>query len=115
MAGVRFQLSTDDAIAASALGSLSVPVFREAAENKQAISLELRVENGKVLEMDGPQLKRRVLESQAARDAANKGTDPLIITRAYSGQLTFVLRQRSKESGELWSRLERSGASSKDD
>ena len=114
-AGARFQLSTDDAIAASALGSLSVPVFREAAENKQAISLELRVENGKVLEMDGPQLKRRVLESQAARDAANKGTDPLIITRAYSGQLTFVLRQRSKESGELWSRLERSGASSKDD
>ena len=112
--GANFQISTDDAVAASALGSLSVPVLREAAENKQSVSLELRIEKGKVLEMDGPRLKRRLLESQPARDAANKGTDPLVITRAYSGQLTFVLHRRTKERGEFWDRLARSAAGSKD-
>jgi hypothetical protein len=113
--GGTFHLSTDDAVAASALGSLSVPALREAAENKQAISLELRIENGKVLEMDVPQLKRRLLESQAARDAANKGTDPLVITRAYSGQIIFVLHRRSEESADLWGRVTRSSSASKDD
>jgi hypothetical protein len=113
--GGTFQLSTDDAVAASALGSLSVPALQEAAENKQAITLELKIANGKVLEMDVPQLKHRLLESQAAGDAANKGTDPLVITRAYSGQLTFLLHRRSKESVDLWNRLIRSSSASKDD
>lgn len=111
--GGTFQLSTDDAVAASALGSLSVPALQEAAENKQAITLELKIANGKVLEMDVPQLKHRLLESQAAGDAANKGTDPLVITRAYSGQLTFLLHRRSKESVDLWNRLIRSSSASK--
>ncbi len=113
--GSTFQLTTDDAVAASALGSLSVPALRDAAESKQAIALELRITNGKVLEMDVPQLKQRLLASNAARNAANKGTDPLIITRAYSGQLTFVLHRRSTDAGELWSRVSRSAQTSSND
>lgn len=48
-----------------------------------------------LLEMAVPELKQRLLSSQSAQSAANKGTDPIVITRAYTGILTFILRQKS--------------------
>ena len=76
--GSSFQLTTDDQIAGSALGSLGVPWLSEAASSKQEIGLELQVTDGKILEMDVPALKRKLLASQEAQSAANKGTDPVV-------------------------------------
>lgn len=103
-AGGNFQLTADDQVAGNALGSLGVSWLNEAASSKQEIGLELQVTDGKVLEMDVTALKRRLLDSQEAQNAANKGTDPVIITRAYQGRLTYVLRRKGSDQGSVWNK-----------
>jgi hypothetical protein len=106
--GSSFQLTTDDQIAGSALGSLGVPWLSEAASSKQEIGLELQVTDGKILEMDVPALKRKLLASQEAQSAANKGTDPVVITRAYQGRLTYLLKRKGADQGSIWSKAPKS-------
>lgn len=109
-AGGSFQLTTDDQVAGNALGSLGVPWLNEAASSKQEIGLELQVTDGKILEMDVPALKRRLLDSQEAKYAANKGTDPVIITRAYQGRLTYILSRKGNDQGSIWKQAPQSNA-----
>jgi len=106
--GGSFQLTADDEVAGHALGSLGVPWLNEAASSKQEVGLELEVNDGKILEMDVPALKRKLLASQEAQSAANKGTDPIIITRAYIGSLTYVLKRKGSDQGSLWQKASQS-------
>ncbi|RSL18603.1 hypothetical protein EDE15_4193 [Edaphobacter aggregans] len=110
--GSSFQLTTDDQIAGSALGSLGVPWLSEAASSKQEIGLDLQVTDGKILEMDVAALKRKLLASQEAQSAANKGTDPVVITRAYQGRLTYLLKRKGADQGSLWSKAAKSNINS---
>jgi hypothetical protein len=102
--GSDFQLRADDQVAGSALGSLGVPWLNEAASSKQEVGLELEVADGKILEMDVPALKRRLLASQEVQSAANKGTDPIVITRAYQGRLTYLLKRKGSDQGSVWNK-----------
>ena len=110
--GGSFQLSTDDDVAGSALGSLGVPWLNEAASSKREAGLELQVSDGKILEMDVPALKKKLLASQEAQSAANKGTDPIVITRAYIGKLTYVLKRKGSDQGSLWQKAPKSNQDS---
>jgi hypothetical protein len=106
--GSSFELTTDDQVAGSALGSLGVPWLNEAASSKQEIGLELQVKDGKILEMDVQALKRKLLASQEAQSAANKGTDPIVITRAYQGRLTYLLKRKGSDQGSVWNKAAQS-------
>jgi hypothetical protein len=97
--GASFQLTTDDQITGSALGSLELPWLSEAASSKHEIGLELQTTDGKILEMMYRVLKRRLLASQEARSAANKGTDPVLLTRPYQGRLTLSAETKWHRSG----------------
>lgn len=108
--GQHFSLTSDDAAVADAAGSLDSNLIRSAAKDTENFSLELVVENGTVLELPVPDLKRRLLDSESAKSAANKGVDPLIIDRAYVGTLTFVLKRKSDTGAKLISDIEKSGA-----
>ena len=66
--GGSFQLTTDDDVAGSALSSLGVPWLNKAASSKREAGLELQVSDGKILEMDVPALKKKLLASQEARE-----------------------------------------------
>ncbi|MGD0832692.1 MAG: hypothetical protein ABR907_17295 [Terracidiphilus sp.] len=106
--GSSFELTTDDQVAGSALGSLGVPWLNEAASSKHEVGLELQVTDGKILEMDVPALKRKLLASQEAQSAANKGTDPIVITRAYQGRLTYLLKRKGSDQGSVWNKAAQS-------
>ena len=110
--GGSFQLTADDEVAGSALGSLGVPWLNEAASSKQEVGLELEVSDGKILEMDVPALKKKLLTSQEAQSAANKGTDPIVITRAYMGKLTYLLKRKGRDQGSLWQKAPKSNQDS---
>jgi hypothetical protein len=110
--GGSFQLTTDDDVAGSALSSLGVPWLNEAASSKREAGLELQVSDGKILEMDVPALKKKLLASQEAQSAANKGTDPVVITRAYIGKLTYVLKRKGSDQGSLWQKAPKSNQDS---
>jgi hypothetical protein len=106
--GGSFQLTAQDAVAGSALGSLGVPWLNEAASSKQEVGLEFQIADGKILEMDVPALKRKLLASQEAQSAANKGTDPIVITRAYEGRLTYLLKRKGSDQGSVWKKAAQS-------
>jgi hypothetical protein len=110
--GGSFRLTAEDNVAGSALGSLGVPWLNEATSSKQEVGLELEVSDGNILEMDVPALKRKLLASQEAQSAANKGTDPIVITRAYVGKLTYVLKRTGSDHGHLWQKAPKSNQDS---
>ncbi|MBB6144338.1 hypothetical protein HNQ77_002290 [Silvibacterium bohemicum] len=110
--GDSFQLTANDEVAGNALGSLGVPWLNEAASSKQEVGLELEVSDGKILEMDVPALKKKLLASQEAQSAANKGTDPIVITRSYVGKITYVLKRKGSDQGSLWQKAPKSNQDS---
>lgn len=93
--GTVFSLVASDSAVANALSGFSSNVLSTAGRDKEDIDVILKVTDGKVLELPVADLKQRLLSSQSAQSAANKGTDPVVITRAYSGILTFTLHQKS--------------------
>jgi hypothetical protein len=99
--GDHFTLASSDAVVADALSSFQSSLLTTAGRDKENLDVNLQVSNGRVLEMGVPQIKQRLLSSQSAQSAANKGTDPIVITRAYVGSLTFILRQRSAAGARL--------------
>ena len=99
--GDHFTLVSSDAVVADALTGFQSNPLTTAGRDKENVDVSLQISNGRLLEMAVPELKQRLLASQSAQSAANKGTDPIIITRAYAGILTFILRQKSSAGARL--------------
>jgi hypothetical protein len=99
--GASFTLVASDSVVANALSGFSSNAFSTAGRDKEDVDVVLKVSDGKVFELPVTGLKQRLLSSQSAQSAANKGTDPVVITRAYSGILTFTLRQKSSAGARL--------------
>jgi hypothetical protein len=99
--GNRFVLTASDSTVANALSGFNSQLLRTMSHDKDDVSVELHVNNGQVLEMAVPTLKQKLLGSNAAQSAANKGTDPLIITRAYVGDLSFAIKKKSDAGAKL--------------
>jgi len=99
--GDHFTLVSSDTVIADALTGFQSNPLTTAGRDKENVEVSLQVSDGRVLEMAVPALKQRLLSSQSAQSAANKGTDPIVITRAYAGILTFILRQKSSAGARL--------------
>lgn len=106
--GTSFTLTASDSTLADAVSSFRSSALTGAAHDKDDVGIEIEISGGQVLEMPVPDLKRKLLESDAAKSAANHGTDPLIITRSYVGILTFVLRQKSAAGAQLLAKASKS-------
>jgi hypothetical protein len=106
--GQHFTLTASDSAVAGAAGSLDSTLLRSAARDSENVSLELTVNDGKVLELPVSELKRRLIDSESAKSAANKGVDPLVIDRAYVGTLEFVLRGKSDAGAKLLANIAKS-------
>lgn len=99
--GTHFSLIASDSAVANALSGFSSNLLSTAGRDNENVEVVLKVSDGRVLEMPVADLKQRLLSSQSAQSAANKGTDPVVITRAYSGILAFTLRQKSSAGARL--------------
>lgn len=99
--GDHFTLVSSDTVIADALTGFQSNPLTTAGRDKENVEVSLQISNGRVLEMAVPELKQRLLSSQSAQSAANKGADPIVITRAYAGILTFILRQKSSAGARL--------------
>jgi hypothetical protein len=99
--GDHFTLVSSDTVIADALTGFQSSPLTTAGRDKENVDVSLQISDGRVLEMAVPGLKQRLLSSQSAQSAANKGTDPIVITRAYTGILTFILHQKSDAGARL--------------
>lgn len=106
--GEQFSLMAADSTLAEALGSFRSNLLSTAAQDKDNVALELEVTDGHVLEMPVSLLKKKLLDSDAAKSAANHGTDPIVVTRSYVGTMTFILRQRSAAGAQLLAKVAKS-------
>jgi hypothetical protein len=98
--GDHFTLVSSDTVIADALTGFQSSPLTTAGRDKENVDVSLHISDGRVLEMAVPDLKQRLLSSQSAQSAANKGTDPIVITRAYTGiLLSSFARSRMLERG----------------
>lgn len=106
--GEQFSLDASDSTLADAVASFRSDPLSTAAHDKDNVELRLEVKEGHVIEMPVSLLKKKLLDSDAAKSAANHGTDPIVITRSYVGTLIFVLRQKSAAGGQLLAKVAKS-------
>jgi hypothetical protein len=61
-------------------------------------------------EMLGGDLKKRLLASDGARSAADHGTDPYIVYRAYEGTVSFQIARTDQTSASAWAKVKTDAA-----
>lgn len=100
---------------ARAEGGVSSGLFGEVLRNRRVLDIDVSVDSAVVLEASVPELKRRLLDSEAVRSALDKGARPVVVTRAYEGRVTLTLRRRRDTSGEGWAAVTRAACSATGD
>ncbi|MGC2741541.1 MAG: hypothetical protein WA672_00015 [Candidatus Angelobacter sp.] len=106
--GAKFALTASDSTVADALTSFRSKILTTAAKDRDDVALSVEVADGRVLEMPVLLLKKKLLDSDSAKSAANHGTDPIVITRSYVGTLTFILKKKSTAGGQVLAQLAQS-------
>jgi hypothetical protein len=104
--GPTFGLAADLGSSASAeAGGTFAPVFGFLASHKTSGATTVRITNAHLIEMLGGDLKKRLLASDGARNAADHGTDPFIVFRAYEGNVSFELTHKQDSSANAWAKV----------
>jgi hypothetical protein len=72
--------------------------------------MTVHIENAHLVEMLGGDLKKRLLASEAARSAANHGTNPFVVFRSYEGKISFALNRQQNTSANAWAKVKTDAA-----
>lgn len=109
--GPPFSLDADLGSAASGdVGGTFAPIFGFLLSHNSSGTMTVHAENAHVIEMLGGDLKKRLLASAAAHSAADHGTDPFIVFRAYEGKVSFVLGRKQGTSANAWAKVQADAA-----
>ncbi|MCP3142651.1 hypothetical protein [Pyxidicoccus xibeiensis] len=77
-------------------GAVGLGPVSELLRRHQGLGVELKISDAQVFELAAGELKRKLLGSTDAVASAQKGNDPIIITRAWSGVFTFRIQASDK-------------------
>jgi hypothetical protein len=100
--GQEFSLDWSLADSSTASGTKGAGPLGALFSNTQGINTELRVRGGRVIEMTLLDLKRRLLASSDVLDQAARGNKPMVIVRAFEGELELRLTKSGAVSGDVW-------------
>jgi hypothetical protein len=100
--GSAFTIDSASLGDAAAAGGVEAGWIGEALQNREGADIQIRIENGRVVEIPVPVLKKRLIESEEVRHVAERGYDPLVIIRAYEGVLRIVFTRRRGMSAAGW-------------
>lgn len=70
----------------------------------------MHVSGAQMIEILGGDLKKRLLASDGARSAADHGTDPYIVYRAYEGTVSFQIARKDETSASAWAKVKTDAA-----
>jgi hypothetical protein len=86
-------------------GATFAPIFGFFASHKSTGNTKIRIEDAHLIEILGGDLHRRLLASDAARRAADRGVDPFVVFRAYDGMVSFTLARKQDTSANAWAKV----------
>jgi len=112
--GPPFLFTSDFSFDADA--SLSAGVsqwFGLAAKASSASDVKLEFKGARVVEMLGPELKKRVLRDVDARDAATRKVVPYVVARSYEGTITVKMSRKQGASAEAWAQIKKDAIDAK--
>ena len=87
--------------------------FGLAAKASSASDVKLEFKNARVVEMLGPELKKRVLRDVDARDAATRKVIPFVVARSYEGTITVKMSRKQGASAEAWAQIKKDAIDAK--
>jgi hypothetical protein len=112
--GPAFQFSSDLALDADANVSAGVSQwFGVAAKASTASNVKLEFKDARVVEMLGPELKKRLLKDAEARDASSRKVVPFIVARAFEGTITVKMTQKQGASADAWAQIKKDAIDAK--
>ena len=91
-------------------GGAFAPIFGFLASHKASGTTTVRITDAHLVEMLGSDLKKRLLASEGARSAADHGTDPYIVFRAYQGNVGFRVTRSTDTSASAWAKVKADAA-----
>jgi hypothetical protein len=103
--GPMFQFSADvgSELGANAGGGVS-DWFGVAAKASAVSNAVIEFKNARIVELLGPELKRRVLADPDALAAAARRIPPFAVLRAFQGSATLTLTKKDAASAEAWAK-----------
>jgi hypothetical protein len=103
--GPTFQFSADigSELGATAGGGVS-DWFGVAAKASAVSNAVIEFKNARIIELLGPELKRRVLADPDALAAAARRIPPFAVLRAFQGGATLTLTKKDAASAEAWAK-----------
>jgi hypothetical protein len=104
--GPTFQFSADigSELGANAGGGVS-DWFGVAAKASALSNAVIEFKNARIIELLGPELKRRVLADPDALAAAARRIPPFAVLRAFQGSATLTLTKKDAASAEAWAKV----------
>jgi len=109
--GPAFGLDADlGEIASAETGGTFAPIFGFLLSHRSLGTTTVQIEQAHVIEILGGDLKKRLLASEAARSAANRGIDPFVVFRAYEGIISLNLTRKRDTTADAWARVKADSA-----
>jgi hypothetical protein len=87
--------------------------FGLAAKATTAASVKLQFTDARIVEILGPELKRRILQDPDAKAAAARKVPPFVVARAFEGRLTVKMSRKDGASAEAWGRIKQQAVEAK--
>jgi len=97
----------------SAEGSLVQSAFKEIAKAQRNVTLTFRIEDGRIVEMEGDKVRAKLQALRDARpeiadeDVASELAKLTVVIRAYEGKLRIGIERTSSMSAEAWADLQK--------
>lgn len=88
------------------VGSLSSSVLREALNNREKVEIEINIRDGRVLEMNVPELKEIIADLEYAADKRDLREKQFIIHKAYEGVVEYVVSSKDGKSAGFFADLD---------
>ena len=112
--GPVFQFSAEVSMDLGANAGANVSDWFGIAAKASAVSSAIiDFKNARIIELLGPELKRRVLADPDALAAAARKVSPFAVLRAFEGTVTVTLTKKDAASAEAWAKVKQAALDAK--
>jgi hypothetical protein len=104
--GPPFEFSAELTFAAGAEANAGIAEwFGVKSQASDVANAKLEFKDARVVEMLGPELKKRVLADPDAKAAADRKVPPFMVSRAFEGRVVLRLSRKAAASADAWAKV----------
>lgn len=112
--GPAFSFTGDFALEADASASAGMSQWFGIAAKAATISnVKVEFKDARVVEILGPELKKRILKSDDARSSSARKVSPFVVARSYEGIITVKMSRKAGADAQAWATLKKDALEAK--